>query len=383
MADIDRVGNKIFTNQVMKTTWCCILSAFLMAAVPATILGGSEAAVVKGDTVNVRGQPTIYSEVITQLKKGDKVVVLEEITHTKSKPDDPPKWSRIQMPANTPVWVATSFIDTNTSTVKPAKLNMRAGPGENYSVLGQLKRDQTVKTIQVRNSWIEIECPTNAYAFVASELLAPAPAVETPAPAEKPAEKPPEKPAEKPAEQPGVTNAPALPPTQPAPPPTEQSKPSTETPPPPVEQPKVATEPPSVEQPKLPTETPPPQVPPPAPLPTLTNEAPATPPSVSPGLVTPPPLAAPQPPSEKPAPPKRTVYREGIVRQVYSVQAPTYYELASADTGKTMNFLMPTSTNMVFKKYLFKRIYVSGQEFMDANWPSTPILKVETLKLAP
>jgi SH3-like domain-containing protein len=363
MANIDRIGNKIFTACVMKTNLWWILSAFIVAGMPATDFGEPAPAVVKGETVNVRGQPSIFSEVITQLKKGEKVVVLEEIVLKKPKPDDSPKWARIQMPANTPVWVAASFIDTNTSTVKPPKLNVRAGPGENYSVVGLLKKDEAVKSIRVQNTWMEIECPTNAYAFIASELLGPASpeAVAAPAPAEKPAEKP----VEKPALLPVVTNAPpaipAVPPAETPPPTTEQPKPEPE---------KVTS-----------NESAPPPFP--APSTVVTSAPPTLPPAlVAPPPITPPPVAAPLPKVEEPRP-KRIVYREGIVRAVRSIQAPTNYELASPETGKTIDYLQPASTNIVLKPLIFKRIQVSGQEYMDSNWPSTPILKVDTLKLAP
>ena len=140
-----------------------------------------EAAVVKKDRVNVRAQASTRSEVITQLKKGETVTVLEEITPKKRKRGEPANWARIQLPPNTTVWVYAPYIEPTNHSVNIKRLNLRAGPGENYSVIGRLDRGTEVKEIRADGNWMEIEAPTNAYAFVDAELLeksaaAPAPA---------------------------------------------------------------------------------------------------------------------------------------------------------------------------------------------------------------
>ena len=56
-------------------------------------------------------------------------------------------------------------------TVSVKKLNLRAGPGENYSVLGVIESGTPVKEIQVKGDWMEIEAPADAYAFVAAMYL--------------------------------------------------------------------------------------------------------------------------------------------------------------------------------------------------------------------
>src|SRR6185503_12008761 len=114
----------------------------------------------------VRGQAAINSEVVTRLSRGDNVTVLEEITLKKPKPDEPGKWARIAFPTNAHVWVHSKFVDAANKTVLPAKLNARSGPGENYSVVGRLHGGETVKELSVKNEWLEIEPPANAYAFI-------------------------------------------------------------------------------------------------------------------------------------------------------------------------------------------------------------------------
>src|ERR1041385_6342774 len=138
-----------------------------------------ETAVVKKDRVRVRGQAALSSEVITQLKKGEIVTVLEEVAPRKPKRGEPARWAKIQLPPNTPVWVFAPYIETANNTVNIKRLNLRAGPGENFSVIGRIERGTPVKEIRTDGNWMEIEAPPTAYAFVSADLLdrqaAPAP----------------------------------------------------------------------------------------------------------------------------------------------------------------------------------------------------------------
>ncbi len=130
-----------------------------------------ETGVTKQDAINVRGQPSFIGEVITKLRKGESVTLLEEITLAKTKKDEPARWFRITMPTNTPVWVNAHFVDPSSKTVVPKKLQVRGGPGENYSVVGTLEKGVVVKEIRTTNDWIEIETPADAYGFVAADLI--------------------------------------------------------------------------------------------------------------------------------------------------------------------------------------------------------------------
>ena len=128
MAGVDTTGNKIFNASIMKTIFGRFLAALVAASLTQAPLGAAESAVVKGDNVNVRGLPSLTGEVITQIKKGEPVVVLEEIPVSKPKADEPTKWVKIQMPANTPVWVNATYVDTN-NTVVPPQAQSAGGSG--------------------------------------------------------------------------------------------------------------------------------------------------------------------------------------------------------------------------------------------------------------
>ena len=128
--------------------------------------------------INARGQAGLKGEVVTHLKKGETVTVLDQINLDKHKANEPAQWAKIALPSSTHVWVKSSYIDAASKTVSPKKLNLRAGPGENYSVLGVIERGTAVNEITTKGDWMQIDPPGNSYAFVAAMYLkqeAPAP----------------------------------------------------------------------------------------------------------------------------------------------------------------------------------------------------------------
>jgi hypothetical protein len=290
-------------------------------------------AIAKEKNVNVRGQAAINSEIVTHLKRGDLVSVIEEVTLTKPKTDEPSRWAKISLPAGSVVWVSTLFINPDTKEVVPKRLNLRSGPGENYSILGRIERGTVVTEVEKKGSWIKIEAPTNSYAFVAAHLLSTDPADLGPALAKA---NPP---------------APAVPP------------------PPPVET--VLATPPPEPAPAEPFITPPPTTPPPVVVP--------PPPPPAEALV---PATPPAPPEEEPLI-KRIVTREGIVKGSASIQAPSYFVLRSLDNNKTINYLFATSIDLVLKDYHLQRVIVTGEEVLDERWPNTPVINVDSIQFVP
>jgi len=141
--------------------------------------------------INARGQAGLKGEVVAHLKKGDAVTILGQINLDKHKADEPAQWAKIALPVSTHAWVKSSFIDATSKAVLPKKLNLRAGPGENYSILGVVERGTTVNPITTKNEWTQIDPPANSYAFVAAMYLKQeAQAASAPAPASTPVAEP-------------------------------------------------------------------------------------------------------------------------------------------------------------------------------------------------
>lgn len=168
----------------------------------------------------VRGQAGLRGEEVAHLSKGDAVTVLEQINLAHHEAGEPSQWAKISYPTNAYVWVSARYIDTN-GAVSTKKLNLRAGPGENYSVVGVIEQGTQVTEEGTKGSWMKIEPPANAYAFVAAKYLtqeAAAPTVAA-APPEAPetAPAPPPEAAPTPMQVPEQAPIVATPPPPPAP----------------------------------------------------------------------------------------------------------------------------------------------------------------------
>ena len=208
-------------------------------------------------------------------------------------------------------------MDPVTKTVIPKTLNLRAGPGENYSVVGTLDQGTVVNELLRKDRWMQIATPPGAYAFVAAEFLRQEPMVAPVVSAE-----------------------------------------------PPPAAPEIAV----VELPTAPAPAAPAELEPPAAV---------VEPKPAPVAVVEPAPAAPAKPVQPP--PKRIVQREGIVRYTWNIQAPTSYVLVSPDSGETINYLYTTSTNLNLKRYRGLRILVSGEEGLDSRWTNTPIITIQRI----
>jgi uncharacterized protein YgiM (DUF1202 family) len=383
MADIDRDGNKNFTVGIMKTICWTILGAMVAMGVVAqnntnalppipapvtspvaevapmpvetnapavkhvrhkkhfaaaskktplveptvTLIPGPAEVAVKN--LNVRGQAGLKGEFITHVAKGDVVTVLSQLTLDKHKAGEPAQWAKIALPANVKVWVRAQFIDATNKTVLSKKLNLRAGPSENYSVLGVLERGAIISEVITKGDWTQIETPTNGYAFVAAMYL------------------------KQEASGTMATNV----------------APSAETEPMPTNTPVAEPQPIVTEA----TNTPPAME--------ATNLPPAT------EINTPPPamidtnLPAPEIETNLPPPPPRIVTHEGFVRHVHSIIEPTYYELYDPKSGTDIDYLYTTSTNLDISQYNGRHIVVTGEESLAARWKNAPVLTIQHIQV--
>lgn len=354
MADIDRTGDKISTFYFMKMPHNL---ATLLLCLATGLVSAQETATVKATRVNVRGQATLNSEIVTQLNPGEAIKVLEQITLEKPGPGEPAKWAKIALPANTPVWINATFVKEG--EVSSTRLNVRSGPGENYSVLGRLEKGAKVQAIRTVDDWMEIIAPEGTYAFVAVDFLEIKGTPEVAKVEAKPADA-----AAKPAMKSKTESVEPLPTVkvesqaQPAPRPsavTEAASAKVINDPSPLPPPQpVVVAPPAPVKPKLdPVTIPVPTVP-------VTSEAPII--EVAPPQV-------------------RIVTREGVVRRSISVQAPSAFRLADPERSTTtINYLYPGDTGLELKWFLGRKIRVSGSESLDPRWPNMPLIEIKTLE---
>ena len=300
------------------------------ASTVALIAGPAE---VAADNLNVRGQAGLKGEFITHLSKGSSVNVLSQINLDKPKAGEPAAWAKISLPTNVLVWVQSSFVDATNKTVVPKKLNLRAGPGENYSVLGVIERGTSISEVITKGNWTQIQPPANTYGFVAAMYLKQASSGSFVA-----------------------TNIPASPETVVTPIAAIPEPPAPTTV---AETPTIVTAPPVTIPVVTPTPAPvvPPVMPTPAPMVTETNIAEV----------------------DTNPPPPRIVTHEGTVRPSVSIVAPTYYELYDPANNKAINYLYSTTTNLSMARYNGYDIIVTGEEGLDARWRDTPVLTIQRI----
>ncbi|HUC85136.1 MAG TPA: SH3 domain-containing protein [Candidatus Acidoferrales bacterium] len=329
---------------------------------PVTLVPGP--ATVAAENLNLRGQAGLQGEVVGHVKKGDTVTVLAEITLDKPKAGEPAQWAKIALPSGTKVWVDSKYVDTTNNVVAVKKLNLRGGPGENYSVLGVIEKGAAVTSVATKGNWMQIETPASAFAFVAAHYLKQEAGMETNVTA--------------PPTLAGAENVPApTPPTMnptPAPVPTPTPTPTTV-----AESPTIA--PPATTPPPAPETVPAPNSAMVMPPPSLATTTPATTPTpATPETTNPAPTLAPEETDTNlPPPPPRIVTHEGTVRHSVSLVAPTYFELYDPTDNKAIDYLYSTSTNLNLSRYNGLHIAVTGQEEMDVRWKDTPVITIEKI----
>ncbi len=295
-------------------------------------------ATVAANNVNVRGQARLQGEVIARLTRGDSVTVLEEIVLGDSGPDEPSAWAKISLPSGHPVWISALFINPDNNTTK-TRVNLRGGPGENYSILGRLERGENYKPLDRKGDWIKIEAPAGAYGFVASQYLRSEP----PAPKLVAAPKP----------SGGASAAVVSGVAASAPAPSVIA----ETPamaPAPVDKPAAALAEPAAPVPPAPVRTP--EI-------VIENLTPAA-------LV------------RNEAAGRHNVQREGIVRDTLSAQAPGYLALVSPNTKKLIEYLVSSNPEELdLRRFKGMRVIVSGEESLEKRWGNIPVLTVDHIEV--
>ncbi len=372
----------------------CLLCGILCFSLP--FAGHGAEGEVLNERVNIRTRPSVASEVIQQLHTGDTVLILDRINLNEPRPGEPKEWFRIQIPDETELWISSQYLDDESSTISASRLNVRAGPGQNFSVVGRIGRGTKVEARRASAGWTAIKPLRETVAYVAAEFV----------------------------RESSTANADAIIEEEDAEPLAEASNPSPETSPPTASQttessdqlaasedPAPGEEQPNAEPPEIivdptdaapaPDALPPPIVatePDPSPdslFDALPEATPATEDRSQP--VPAPSIETEQEPSTPDVPPlpesvtdelKRIITRDGIVRRSRNLQAPTYHRLDDPRTGTTINYLYTGKLQVdlgtgpkALKPYEGRRIRVVGVEAVDARWPRIPVIEVEQLRI--
>jgi len=338
--------------------------------------------VVTAERVNLRTRASLYdSQAFAKVNTGDSLVILEQIEVNSPSSEGPSQWLRVGVPKQIPLWISSKYVDKPSGSVTVNRLNIRVGPGVEHQVIGQLMQGDVITTVKEAGDWVGIEPPEQAVAYIASQFVE----LQT---SEKEVQEPPGKSPTQSTELSTGSETPLLivdnpqgessqvllatvSGNQPDDSPGTGLHPSNLRPSVNENRPEEASTQEnlsvSIQQENLPvTENAVTVAPVPVVGEELTSEDDET---LSERL-------------------KRIVTREGIVKRSRSIQAPTYHRLEDPMTHRTMNYLYtgklhlnrdPMASDL--KPYEQFRIRVTGQESVDPEWPSIPVIEIETLRL--
>ena len=116
------------------------------------------------DKVNVRSGQSTSFEKVGRLQKGEQVVVVQKEFG----------WFRIKLPKSAVSYVSADYIQIirgDVAEVTGSRVNIRAGNGINFSVVGQMKKGDKVRVLSTAEGWSKIEPVDQSYGWVAEKFL--------------------------------------------------------------------------------------------------------------------------------------------------------------------------------------------------------------------
>lgn len=118
---------------------------------------------VRSAKVNLRNGPGTDQDILWQLTRGYPLQVL----------DRQGNWLKVQDFEGDQGWIAGSVTTTTPHhVVKATSVNLRAGPGTQYNVVGHARYGDVLRTNRRQGDWVQVQHPSGkGAAWVASELL--------------------------------------------------------------------------------------------------------------------------------------------------------------------------------------------------------------------
>jgi uncharacterized protein YraI len=119
---------------------------------------------ISGDAVNVRSGPGTNYSIVSKLNKGDRVVILSEEFG----------WVKIEMPSATFSWITADFVkrgEGNQATVTASRVNLRAGSGTDFDILGQVNEGDKIEIVDEVKGWYKIKPPQGTAAWIHKDYV--------------------------------------------------------------------------------------------------------------------------------------------------------------------------------------------------------------------
>ena len=152
---------------------------------------------VTGDRVSLRTGPDLDSELLDRAMRGEELVFLGKTNG----------WVAVQAPESLDFWVSGEYVQSG--IVVPAKLNIRSGPSQNYSVVFVANKGDAVTLRGEFNQWIKIAPPLGSQVWISEKYTE---MIDPPKPEPVPEPEPVVEPVvEKPKPMPALKPRPAIP----------------------------------------------------------------------------------------------------------------------------------------------------------------------------
>lgn len=122
-------------------------------------------AIITGDSVNLRSGPGVNFEILRKMNKGNAVLVVGP-----GKND----WLKVNLPRNSKAFIHKKFLSVKNSIygiVNASRVNIRAGEGTRFNVIGQLNTEDIVEIVLQGKEWIQIFPYSNCFAWVHKDFV--------------------------------------------------------------------------------------------------------------------------------------------------------------------------------------------------------------------
>ena len=119
---------------------------------------------VSAPSVNIRAGEHLNFEKLGRLTKGQQVIVVGRNY----------SWYKIKLPSDAKSYVSQDFVmpvNAQTGVIKSERVNIRAGAGANFTVLGQLKKGTTVTILEKLDGWYRIEAVEGTWGWISQQYL--------------------------------------------------------------------------------------------------------------------------------------------------------------------------------------------------------------------